>query len=39
MVEITLTTVAAYGAFVAAETVHSSGVIATVVSALNRCFY
>jgi CPA1 family monovalent cation:H+ antiporter len=34
MVGITLTTVAAYGSFVAAETVHSSGVIATVVSGI-----
>jgi len=32
MIEITLTTVAAYGSFVAAETLHSSGVIATVVA-------
>jgi len=34
MVEITLTTVAAYGSFVAAETLHSSGVIATVVAGI-----
>ena len=34
MVEITLTTVAAYGSFVAGETLHSSGVIATVVSGI-----
>jgi CPA1 family monovalent cation:H+ antiporter len=32
MTEITLTTVAAYGSFAAAETLHSSGVIATVVA-------
>jgi monovalent cation:H+ antiporter, CPA1 family len=32
MIEITLTTVAAYGSFAAAETIHSSGVIATVVA-------
>ncbi|HVN45508.1 MAG TPA: sodium:proton antiporter [Steroidobacteraceae bacterium] len=31
MIEITLTTVAAYGSFVAGESLHSSGVIATVV--------
>lgn len=34
MVEITLTTIAAYGSFVAAETLHSSGVIATVVAGI-----
>ncbi|MGE5176179.1 MAG: Na+/H+ antiporter [Hyphomicrobiales bacterium] len=34
MVEITLTTVAAYGSFVAAETLHDSGVIATVVAGM-----
>jgi len=32
VVEITLTTVAAYGSFAVAETLHSSGVIATVVA-------
>jgi Na+:H+ antiporter len=30
MIEITLTTIAAYGSFVTAETLHASGVIATV---------
>ena len=34
MVEITLTTIAAYGSFVAAESLHLSGVIATVVAGL-----
>lgn len=34
MVEITLTTVAAYGAFVVAEHFHGSGVIATVVAGM-----
>jgi Na+:H+ antiporter len=34
MIEITLTTIAAYGSFVLAETVHSSGVIATVVAGM-----
>lgn len=33
-IEITLTVIAAYGAFVAAEQVHASGVIATVASGL-----
>ncbi len=33
-IEITLTVIAAYGAFVAAEHVHTSGVIATVASGL-----
>ena len=32
LVEIILTTIAAYGSFVAAEALHSSGVIATVVA-------
>jgi CPA1 family monovalent cation:H+ antiporter len=34
MIEITLTTIAAYGSFVAAESVHLSGVIATVIAGL-----
>lgn len=34
MVEITLTTIAAYGSFVLAETLHVSGVIATVVAGM-----
>jgi monovalent cation:H+ antiporter, CPA1 family len=34
MVEITLTTIAAYGSFVSAETLHSSGVIATVAAGM-----
>jgi CPA1 family monovalent cation:H+ antiporter len=34
MVEIMLTTIAAYGSFAAAETLHSSGVIATVVAGI-----
>jgi len=34
MIEITLTTVAAYGSFVAAEALHDSGVIATVVAGM-----
>jgi len=34
MIEITLTTIAAYGSFVAAEQLHSSGVIATVVAGM-----
>jgi monovalent cation:H+ antiporter, CPA1 family len=34
MIEITLTTIAAYGSFVAAESLHSSGVIATVVAGM-----
>jgi CPA1 family monovalent cation:H+ antiporter len=34
MVEITLTTIAAYGAFVAAEHLHYSGVIATVAAGM-----
>jgi monovalent cation:H+ antiporter, CPA1 family len=34
MIEITLTTVAAYGSFVSAETLHSSGVIATVAAGM-----
>ena len=34
MVEITLTTIAAYGSFVAAERLHLSGVIATVTAGL-----
>lgn len=33
-IEITLTVIAAYGAFVAAEAVHASGVIATVAAGL-----
>ncbi len=32
MIEITVTTIAAYGSFVCAETLHSSGVIATLVA-------
>ena len=34
MIEITLTTIAAYGAFVAAEALHFSGVIATVAAGM-----
>lgn len=34
MIEITLTTIAAYGSFVAAERFHFSGVIATVVAGM-----
>lgn len=34
MIEITLTTIAAYGSFVAAESFHFSGVIATVVAGM-----
>ncbi|HWE30803.1 MAG TPA: cation:proton antiporter [Polyangia bacterium] len=34
MVEITLTTIAAYGSFVAGESIHASGVIATVAAAM-----
>jgi len=34
MIEITLTTLAAYGTFVAAEQLHSSGVIATVTAGM-----
>jgi CPA1 family monovalent cation:H+ antiporter len=34
MVEITLTTIAAYGSFVVAERLHGSGVIATVIAGL-----
>ncbi len=34
MIEITLTTIAAYGSFVGAEQLHSSGVIATVVAGM-----
>lgn len=34
MIEITVTTIAAYGSFVSAETVHSSGVIAAVVAGI-----
>jgi monovalent cation:H+ antiporter, CPA1 family len=34
MIEITLTTVAAYGSFATAETLHSSGVIATVAAGM-----
>ena len=34
MIEITLTTIAAYGSFVAAESLHASGVIATVASGM-----
>jgi CPA1 family monovalent cation:H+ antiporter len=34
MIEITLTTIAAYGSFVAAERLHLSGVIATVAAGL-----
>ena len=34
MIEITLTTIAAYGAFVTGEAVHSSGVIATVAAGM-----
>jgi CPA1 family monovalent cation:H+ antiporter len=34
MIEIALTTIAAYGSFVTAETLHSSGVIATVAAGM-----
>jgi CPA1 family monovalent cation:H+ antiporter len=34
MIEITLTTIAAYGSFVTAETFHASGVIATVAAGM-----
>jgi CPA1 family monovalent cation:H+ antiporter len=34
MIVITLTTIAAYGSFVTAETLHASGVIATVVAGM-----
>jgi CPA1 family monovalent cation:H+ antiporter len=34
MIEITLTTIAAYGAFIAAEQLHYSGVIATVTAGM-----
>ena len=34
MIEITLTTIAAYGSFVAAESLHFSGVIATVTAGM-----
>jgi CPA1 family monovalent cation:H+ antiporter len=34
MIEITLTTIAAYGSFIAAEAFHDSGVIATVVAGM-----
>jgi CPA1 family monovalent cation:H+ antiporter len=34
MIEITLTTMAAYGSFVCAQTLHSSGVIATVAAGM-----
>lgn len=34
MIEITLTTIAAYGSFVAAEALHGSGVIATVAAGM-----
>ncbi len=34
MIEITLTTIAAYGSFVASETVHGSGVLATVAAGM-----
>ncbi|HEY6927772.1 MAG TPA: cation:proton antiporter, partial [Steroidobacteraceae bacterium] len=34
MIEITLTTIAAYGSFVSAESLHSSGVIATVAAGM-----
>jgi CPA1 family monovalent cation:H+ antiporter len=34
MIEITLTTIAAYGAFTGAERIHGSGVIATVVAGM-----
>jgi len=34
MIEITLSTIAAYGSFAAAESLHGSGVIATVVAGL-----
>ncbi len=34
MIEITLTTIAAYGSFVMAEALHSSGVIATVAAGM-----
>ncbi len=34
MIEITLTTIAAYGSFIGAENIHGSGVIATVVAGM-----
>jgi CPA1 family monovalent cation:H+ antiporter len=34
MIEITMTTVAAYGSFVVAESLHTSGIIATVVAGM-----
>lgn len=34
MIEITLTSIAAYGAFIAAEQIHGSGVMATVVAGM-----
>jgi CPA1 family monovalent cation:H+ antiporter len=34
MIQITLTTIAAYGSFVSAETLHASGVIATVAAGM-----
>ncbi len=34
MIEITLTSIAAYGSFIAAEQIHGSGVIATVVAGM-----
>lgn len=34
MIEITLTTIAAYGSFVTAQTLHASGVIATVAAGM-----
>ncbi len=34
MIEITLTTIAAYGSFVAAESLHGSGVLATVTAGM-----
>lgn len=34
MIEITLTSIAAYGSFIAAETIHGSGVMATVVAGM-----
>jgi Na+:H+ antiporter len=34
MIEITLTTIAAYGSFAAAERIHGSGVIATVIAGM-----
>ena len=35
MIEITLTTIAAYGSFVTAESLHLSGVIATVAAGMS----